>query len=187
MSVGFLFSSLLGQLPLIAVLVVGLVLVSSRAARMGPRSALFARLGLAALALSCVLGLAWGLLLPTLYSRLDYSVTQYGLLFSGFGLITALLSAAGIGLLIAAAVSRSPGPGFESGPPGGGQGFASGPPGSGQGFAPGPPGGGQGFAPGPMGGGPPVGGQPHPGPQPYGGGQPYGTGEQPAGPAPGPG
>jgi hypothetical protein len=176
MSVGFLFSSLLGQLPLIAVLVVGLVLVSSRAARMGPRSALFARLGLAALALSCVLGLAWGLLLPTLYSRLDYSVTQYGLLFSGFGLITALLSAAGIGLLIAAAVSRSPGPGFADGPPGGGAGFA-----------PGPPGGGQGFAPGPIGGGPPVGGQPHPGHQPYGGSQPYGTGEQPAGPAPGPG
>ena len=135
MTMGYLFSGVLGHLPLLAVLITGFVLIAARRARLGPRSVLFARLGLGALALATVLQIAWTILLPTLYSQLDYSVTRYGLLFSGVGLVTALVSAAGIGLLIAAVVSRGSGPGFAGQPPGpfagspyeGGQGFGGGP------------------------------------------------------------
>ena len=120
MSVGYLLSGVLGHLPLLAVLIAGFVLVAARRERIGPRSVLFARLGLGGLLLGSLLQLAWTALLPTLYSRLDYSVMRYGLLFSGIGLVTALLSAAGVGLLIAAIVTRSPGPAFAGQPPGGG-------------------------------------------------------------------
>jgi hypothetical protein len=154
MSVGFLFSGVLGHLPLLAVLVAGFVLIATRRAWLGPRSVLLARLGLAALALSSLLQLAWTMLIPTLYSTLDYSMMRYSLLISVSGLVTSLISAAGVGLLIAAVVSRSPGPAFSGPPP------TDGPP------FPGPP---------------PTDGPPFPGP-PYQGSQPYGAGDQPAGP-----
>jgi hypothetical protein len=109
MTVGYLFSGVLGHLPLLAVLIAGFVLIAARRARLGPRSVLFARLGLGALVLGSLLQIAWTLLIPVLYSRLDYSATRYGLLFSGVGLVTALVSAVGVGLLIAAVVTRSPG------------------------------------------------------------------------------
>jgi len=116
---------------LLAVLITGFVLVAARSARLGPRSVLLARLGLGALVLGSLLQIAWTLLLPTLYSTLDYSVARYGLLFSGFGLVTALVSTAGVGLLIAAVVTRRPGPGFPGRPPPGGP-FAAPPIGNGQ-------------------------------------------------------
>jgi len=123
MSVGFLFSGVLGHLPLLVVLVAGFVLIATRRAWLGPRSVLLARLGLAALALSSLLQLAWTMLIPTLYSTLDYSMMRYSLLISVSGLVTSLISAAGVGLLIAAVVSRSPGPAFSGPPPTGGPPF----------------------------------------------------------------
>jgi hypothetical protein len=117
MNVGYLFTGMLGHLPLLAVLVAGFVLVATRRRRLGPRSVLFARLGLGALAAGSVLQVAWTMLLPTVYSRLEYSATRYGLLFSGVGLVTSLVSAAGVGLLIVALVTREPGRSF-AGPPG---------------------------------------------------------------------
>jgi hypothetical protein len=127
MSVGYLFSGMLGHLPLLAVLVAGFVLIATRRAWLGPRSVLLARLGLGALALGSLLQLAWAMLIPTLYSTLDYSMTRYSLMFSVSGLVTSLISAAGVGLLIAAVVTRSPGPAFPGQPPPGGPPFA-GPP-----------------------------------------------------------
>jgi hypothetical protein len=134
MSVGILFSSTVGHLPMLAVLIVGFVLLAARGRQLGTRSVLFARLGLGMLALSSVLGIAWTMLIPTLYSSLDYSMARYHLLITGIGLFTSLLSAGGIGLLIAALVSRGPGPAFADGPPAGGQ------PGGGEPYAGGPPG-----------------------------------------------
>jgi hypothetical protein len=120
MSVGYLFSGVLGHLPLLAVLITGFVLIAGRRAWLGPRSVLLARLGLGALALGSVLQMVWTLLIPLLYSRLDYSATRYGLVISVFGLLTALISAAGVGLLIAALVTRSPGASYAGQPVGGG-------------------------------------------------------------------
>ena len=147
MSVGYLFSGMLGHLPLLAVLVAGFVLIATRRAWLGPRSVLLARLGLGALALGSLLQVAWTMLIPMLYSTLDYSVMRFNLLFSVSGLVTSLISAAGVGLLIAAVVTRSPGPAFPGQPPTGGPPFA-GPP-----YQGGPP-----FGPGDQPAGPPYSG-----------------------------
>jgi hypothetical protein len=95
--------------------------------RLGPRSTLFARLGLAALALGSLLQIGWTVLFPALYSSLDYSARDYGLLFALTGLMTSVISAAGVGLLIAALVSRGSAGGFGGQGPGGGGSFGGGP------------------------------------------------------------
>jgi hypothetical protein len=128
MTVAYLFSGLLGHLPLLAVLIAGFVVVATRSARMGARSVLLARLGMGALALGSILGATWTMLVPVLYSRVGYSPARYGLLFSGFGVFTALLTAAGVALLIAAVVSRQGGPAFADGPPPHQSGQPTGPP-----------------------------------------------------------
>jgi hypothetical protein len=203
MSVGYLFSGMLGHLPLLAVLIAGFVLVATRRERLGPRGTLLARLGLGALLLASLLQFAWQMLIPVLYESLDYSATQYGIVFGLIGLITSVISAAGVGLLIAAAVSRNPGPGFAGAPFDGGQPFAGPPPPGGQPYGGSPPAGGQPFGNAPPGGpsfgnaspGGPSFGNPSPGGQPLGeappggqpsgnaspGGQSFGTGDRPAG------
>lgn len=113
MSVGYLFSAVLGHLPLLAVVIAGFVLITTGRERIGPRSVLLGRLGLGALAVGSVLQIAWTMAIPALYSTLDYSATRYGLLFSVIGLITSLISAAGVGLLIAALVTRGSGRPFD--------------------------------------------------------------------------
>jgi hypothetical protein len=112
MNVGYLFSGVVGHLPLLAVLIAGFVLVAARRARLGARSVLFARLGLGALLAGSLLQMAWTMLFPVLYSSLDYPASQYGVLFSLTGLMTSLISAAGVGLLITAVVTRNPGEDF---------------------------------------------------------------------------
>ncbi|WP_344933055.1 hypothetical protein [Actinoplanes nipponensis] len=160
---GYLFSGVVGHLPLLAVLITGLILLAGRRERIGPRRLLFARLGLSVLILGSLLQFAWTLLVPTLYSRLDYSASQYGMLFSAVSLLTAVIFAAGVGLLVAALVSRDSGAGAAfagqpfAGPPGQGQSFY-GQPGHGPSFA-GQPGHGQPYAAQP-GHGPPFAGQP---------------------------
>jgi hypothetical protein len=171
MTVGYLFSGMLGHLPLLAVLIVGFVLVGTRRDRLGPRSMLFARLGLGALMLGSLLQFAWTMLIPMLYSSLNYSATRYGIVFGLIGLVTSLISAAGVGLLIAAVVTRGSAPGF-AGPVAGGQPFAGPPPPGGQGFGGAPSPGDQ-----PYGNSPPS-GQPHGNFRP--GGQPFGAGDRPA-------
>ena len=108
----YVFSGLLGQLPMLAVLIAGFVLVSTRRARIGARSATLALAGLGLLTFDLVLQSIWNVLFPRLVASLDLRAASFGLASFGVGLILALLTAIGIGLLIAALVSRSPrGPG----------------------------------------------------------------------------
>ncbi len=72
---------LLVQLPVLAVLVTGLVLVSRRRARIGSRRAGLALAGLATLALGVMLATLWSVLLPTLITEFDLSPTQMGTSF----------------------------------------------------------------------------------------------------------
>ncbi|MEV8505656.1 hypothetical protein AB0368_12625 [Actinoplanes sp. NPDC051475] len=118
MTVGYLFSGVLTHLPVLAVLIAGLALVTSRKARLGPRSTMLARLGLAALVLGELLGAVWFIVFPQLIRSLDYRPSTYGMVTFGVGLVLSTLMAAGVGLLIAAVVTRAPGGGgpFEPSP-----------------------------------------------------------------------
>jgi len=104
---GYVFSSMLGQLPLLAVLVAGFVLVGQRRARIGARSATLALAGLGVLAFDLVLQTIWNVIFPRLVASLDLRAASFGLASFSVGLILAILTAVGIGLLIAALVSRS--------------------------------------------------------------------------------
>ncbi|WP_067507846.1 hypothetical protein [Actinoplanes sp. TFC3] len=108
MSVGYLFSGAIGHLPMLAVLIAGFVLVGQRRERLGQRSTLMANLGLSALMLSQILSLIWTLTLPQLIRVTDYASTSYGLLTFAVNLVITLLAAIGIGLLLAALVTRTP-------------------------------------------------------------------------------
>ncbi|MEV4707222.1 hypothetical protein [Actinoplanes sp. NPDC049316] len=108
MSVGYLFSGVITHLPVLAVLVAGLVLVATRRARLGRRSTSLAQLGLGALLLGQILDIAWFVLLPRIIGSLDYSTRTYGVLTLAVGIVLAVVVAAGVALLIAALVTRSP-------------------------------------------------------------------------------
>ncbi|MEV4641659.1 hypothetical protein AB0J80_30380 [Actinoplanes sp. NPDC049548] len=118
MTVSYLFSGLLGHLPVLAALIAGLVLVSARQTRLGPRSTTLARLGLAALLLSQLLNMAWLFVFPQLIRSLDYRASTYGMVTFGVSVVLSLLMAAGLGLLIAALVTRGAGGGgpFDGSP-----------------------------------------------------------------------
>jgi hypothetical protein len=106
MSAGYFFSSVLFQLPMVAVLVIGIVLIGSRRALIGSRSALLAQAGLGVLIVEVLLQTVWTVLFPQLVSSLDSSVTQIGVVSSAIGLLLSALVAAGVGLLIAALLAR---------------------------------------------------------------------------------
>ena len=121
MSVGYLFSGVITHLPILAVLVAGLIVVGTRKARLGPRSATLAQLGLGLLALGQVLEILWFMLLPEIISSMDYSSRNYGIMTLIVGILLAALVAAGLAFLLAALVTRAPagpaGP-FERAPAG---------------------------------------------------------------------
>jgi len=118
MSVGYFISVFIGHIPMLAVLIGGAALLATRRARLGKRSATMAFLGLGALALSQIISLIWTLSLPSLYQALGSSITSYGIATSGINAVTALLGAAGLGLVIAALVVRPvPSAPFPSAPP----------------------------------------------------------------------
>ncbi|PRY31388.1 hypothetical protein CLV70_103274 [Pseudosporangium ferrugineum] len=108
MTVGYLLSGVLIHLPVLAVLIAGFIVVASRRARLGPRSTMLARLGLGILAACQVLEVVWLVVLPQLISSFDYRATTYGVLSLIVGILLSLLLAAGLGLLIAAVVTRAP-------------------------------------------------------------------------------
>lgn len=108
MTVGYLFSGVITHLPILAVLVTGLIVVGTRKARLGPRSATMAQLGLGLLVLGQVLEIIWFMLLPEIISSMDYSSRNYGIMTLIVGLFLAALVAAGLALLIAALVTRTP-------------------------------------------------------------------------------
>lgn len=111
-AMGSLLSGVIAQLPLLAVVIGGFVVVGVRRAQIGARSALLARLGLAVLAVDLVLQGLWTVTLPRLISSLDMNYSRFGMFSFGVGLILTILYAAAIALLIAAIVTRSaPAPG----------------------------------------------------------------------------
>jgi hypothetical protein len=158
MNVGYVFSTVVGHLPVLAVLIAGLVLIGTRRARIGPRAAMFGQLGAGVLLVAEVLQLGWGMAFPSIVSALDYDSSRYQAISIAVSLLLSLLFAAGIGLLVAAVVARAPGSGGPGagGPGAGGPGFAG--PGYGGPGYPGPGAGGPGY------GGPGQGFGPAPGP-----------------------
>jgi hypothetical protein len=113
----FAFSSLVVQLPLLVVLIAGFVLVSSRRAQLGARSTTFAMIGLALLTAELVLSMIWTISFPRLVTSLDLEPSSFGLVSAGISLILTSLTAVGLGLVIAALVSRPAADPGASAPP----------------------------------------------------------------------
>ena len=113
-SLGLFFGVFVVQLPVLAVLVVGLALLTTQGARLPRRSLQLGRAGLAVMLAESLGSIAWSVLLPQIISQLDYQVgwtRTYGLISAAVGLVLALLFATGIGLLIGAVLAaRQPGP-----------------------------------------------------------------------------
>ena len=107
MSAGYLFPAVLIHLPLLAVLIVGLVLVAQRRARIGARSALLAQLGLSALILDTIAQAGWSVALPQLYDSFASSAMSLAPLIGLVGLVLTLLLTLGVALLIAAVATRT--------------------------------------------------------------------------------
>jgi hypothetical protein len=104
-----LFSSLVLSLPMLAVLIVGLVLVSSRG-RLPARSATLARGGLLLMLLNEALSLIWSVLFPHVVVRNGYrsgtlTIRAIGYLSSGVSFVLGTIFAAGLALLIAGLVT----------------------------------------------------------------------------------
>jgi hypothetical protein len=118
------FGRLIVELPMLAVLLTGLVLVSVRRAQLGARVANFALAGLGVLAVAAVLSLAWSYAFPYLIADRtvqDYSIRDLGMLSAIVSIILALITAAGVALLIGAILARTGAPpvlgGFAGPPP----------------------------------------------------------------------
>ncbi|MFI5494600.1 hypothetical protein [Actinoplanes sp. NPDC051859] len=118
MSFGYTLASILPQLPILAVLITGFIMIAMRRDRLSARSALLARLGLSALIAGQVVNTLWILVLPQLF-RAVRSRSDYQFLLTGSGLVVSLLLTVGIALLIAAVVTRGPAtdPGRPFAPP----------------------------------------------------------------------
>src|SRR5690242_4140811 len=110
-SIGSFFGIVAVQLPVLAALVVGLVLLAGQGNRLPPRSRLLARFGLVLLLIERLVSLAWSAFVPQLLARLDLDngvVHTYAIASALVGFLLALLAAAGIGLLVAALLAFSP-------------------------------------------------------------------------------
>ena len=102
----YVLSTFVAQLPLLVVLIAGFVLVSRRRAWLGPRSALLGLTGLGVLTLELVMSWVWTIMFPRLIDTFDLSATGLGLVSGVIGMILSVITAVGIGLLIAALVTR---------------------------------------------------------------------------------
>ncbi|ROP32309.1 hypothetical protein EDD30_5247 [Couchioplanes caeruleus] len=107
MSAGYLLSAVVSHLPLLAVLVAGLVVVSVRRAHLGPRSVMFARLGLGLLLASQLLNMVWLAVFPHVVESMA-ARSSYTMVSASVGIVLSLLLAAGVGLLVTAVVTRAP-------------------------------------------------------------------------------
>lgn len=113
-SLASFFGIFLVQLPILAVLVLGLILLSTPGRRLPPRSLLLARAGLCAMLAECIGSMAWTLILPQVFMRASYEgglVRNFGIASALVGFLLAVLFATGVGLLVAALLSaRDPAP-----------------------------------------------------------------------------
>jgi hypothetical protein len=104
-SLASFFGIFLVQLPLLAVIVLGLLLLASPGRRLPARSLLLARAGLAAMLAETIVSMAWSALLPQLFARLDHGgpmLRTFGFASTIVGFAMAVLFAAGLGMLVAA-------------------------------------------------------------------------------------
>lgn len=104
-----LFSNLVLSLPTLAVLIVGLVLVSARG-RLPARSATLARSGLLLMVLNQALSLIWSVLFPHVVLRRGYAdrtlgIQAIGYLSAGISFVLGAIFAVGLALLIAGLVT----------------------------------------------------------------------------------
>ena len=114
MTASYLFS-LVFQLPMIAVLIVGLVLLGKHTVRIGRRASMLGRAGLVLLLVATVLQSAWTMSIPLLYQAMDRAaVASIGLLGAFVSVILSLVTTGGIALLITAVLNRG---GDPAGPP----------------------------------------------------------------------
>jgi hypothetical protein len=116
-----LFGSLVVQLPVLAVLIVGLVLISS-AGRLPARSAMFARAGLLIMLSREVLSLIWSVVFPHVVIRSGYgsgalTVRTVGFVSAAVSFVLELVFAAGLALLVAGLVGARRGAGTPVGNP----------------------------------------------------------------------
>jgi hypothetical protein len=141
---GALLGSFVIQLPVLAVLVTGLVLLGGRGRQLPGRGAALARAGLLVILAEAALGMLWSALLPFYLSRLSVGggsvVRTVGLVNASAQFLLGALLAVGLGLLVAALRSgRQPAPpGLAAAPfpPGA---APSHPPGAAPSFPPGAP------------------------------------------------
>ena len=104
---GLFLSGVVSQLPLLGVVIAGFVVIGARRARISARSALFARLGLALLAVDLVLQGAWTATFPRLLSSLDMNYSEFGVISFVAGLALTVMYAGGVALLVAAVATQS--------------------------------------------------------------------------------
>jgi len=90
---------IMAQLPVVAVLVVGIMLLVTRRATLAPRSARLALAGCVTVLVGTLGGLAWSLAIPVLIT--DVGLSNLAVLSFVVGGTLMLLEAAGLGLLIA--------------------------------------------------------------------------------------
>jgi len=113
-----LYGVLLGQAPVLLVLMIGLILLASPGRRLPPRSVLLARAGLVVMLVETLSSSAWTVLLPQLFARsgsgADF-VRSFGLVWGLVNLLMAIVFAAGLALVVAALLgARTP---SDPGPP----------------------------------------------------------------------
>ena len=120
-SVGTFLGISVVQLPVFAVLIVGLILLAGQGDRLPPRSRLLARAGLAVTLAESLASMTWSALLPQLLSQLDFDsgiMHTYALASALVGFLLAVLFATGIGLLVGALMAARQPPFSPPGPPG---------------------------------------------------------------------
>ncbi len=88
------------QLPVLAVLAVGVLVSLANRERLG-RAANLAMAGFIILSIQHLMGFATNLLIPYFYS-LDMNTAQIGVAFAVFGFVLAIIAAVGFGCLIMA-------------------------------------------------------------------------------------
>ena len=110
--IGALTGSLLVQLPVLAALIAGLVVLSMPGRRLPGRAGLLARGGLLVLLVQTLAATVWNAAFQQILisARLDYSVTEFGVLNAIVNFMLSVAFAAGLGLVIAALVAGRRGP-----------------------------------------------------------------------------
>ena len=94
-----------GQLPTIIVLIAGIVLALTNRERLG-RAATFALVGLVLFLVEIVVGSALSMSIPFLYTSLNVTTSQIGLVLGGIGFLRSLVGAVAFGCLLAAIFGR---------------------------------------------------------------------------------